>query len=253
MNRILFGLTLATTLLSLATAQDNKIVASATLRANTQIVSTQASLEPATQGNPPNVSFCPPSSCLYYAGDFDSSDSGANGLFNADFTSGSLEGQVWVGVKPDHDVTVTGATFVEIITSEMGLTNPTPFAVQVGTELGQAGKTVCNTSGHATIPFKCQQNPFGLFACPITIDHLAKSCKLKKDQVYYVNLLPISSDGYGYVANVLDKKPKNHYGWKNDLNDCYFNGASFGVDYVTCNSQGDFAELSIALTGKNTK
>ena len=55
--------------------------------------------------------------------------------------------------------------------------------------------------------------------------------------------------------NVEDKKPMNHYGWKNDLNHCFFNGTieNEDYDYVTCNSQGAFNELSIALTGKNTK
>jgi hypothetical protein len=87
----------------------------------------------------------------------------------------------------------------------------------------------------------------------ISIAQIAKPCKLKHDRLYYVNLLPTSSDGYGYVANVEDKKPLNHYGWKNDLNHCYFNSATFGDDYVTCNSQGPFNELQIAVTGKNTK
>jgi hypothetical protein len=252
MNRILFTLTLATMLASLATAQDNKTAPSVTLQANTQTISAQPASGSATLGKPPRIpSFCPPSDCLYYAGDFDSSASNANGLFNADDTGAGEEGQVWVGVKPDHDVSVTGATFVQFVSTGFGLTNPTPFVVQVGIKPGQAGQTVCNTNGTATLQIECEN--FGYSQCAITIDHLAKSCKLKKDQVYYVNMLPTSSDGYSYVVNVTDKHPKHHYGWKNDLNDCYFNGAVFGDDYVTCNSQGAFPELSIALTGKNTK
>jgi len=73
----------------------------------------------------------------------------------------------------------------------------------------------------------------------------------------YVNLLPTSANGDGYVVNVEDAKPRNHRGWKNDLNDCYFYGLNGDVYYATCNSLGigsnGFSELSIALTGKEAK
>ncbi len=181
-------------------------------------------------------------------------DSNANSLFNSNYDGGQLVGQAWVGVKPDHDVIVTGATFVEFIYL-LNPINPTPFAVQVGIKPGQAGKTICSTSGNATVTYYQYNNQFPDYA--ITVKKLAKSCKLKKGRVYYVSLLPTSNTGYGLVANVEDRKPKNHYGWRNDLNDCYWNGAAFGANYVTCNSQGfgtnGFSELSIALTGKETR
>jgi hypothetical protein len=78
---------------------------------------------------------------------------------------------------------------------------------------------------------------------------LAKSCKLKKGKVYYVNLLPVSGNGYGYLWNV-PPMPPNHEGWKNDPDDCYFNDEGEGLDYVTCDSQGTFSVLDIGLTGK---
>jgi hypothetical protein len=85
-----------------------------------------------------------------------------------------------------------------------------------------------------------------------TVRTLSKSCHLRKGNTYYVNLLPISADGNAWVVNV-PPAPQNHHGWKNDLNDCYFNGSAFGANYVTCNTQGPFSELSIALTGKKKK
>jgi hypothetical protein len=227
-----------------------------TMRDNAQIVATQTAKEPVTSKRssyePP---FCPPRTCLYYAGDFDSTTSDANGLFNADDTGAGLEGQVWVGVKPDRDVTVTGATFVELLTGGVGGTNPTPFAVQVGTKLGRAGRTICSTSGTATANVY-QGFDWGQDIA-YTIKKLSRPCRLKKGRTYYVNLLPTFEDQYGYVVNVEDAKAKNHRGWKNDLNHCFFNGAAFGDNYVTCNSQGigtnGFSELSIALTGEETK
>jgi hypothetical protein len=231
-----------------------------TMKDNAQIVATQASNEPArTKHSSYEPPFCPPRTCLYYAGDFNSTDYNANGLFNANDVErsleGSLEGQAWVGVKPDRDVTVTGATFVEFLVVAGVGTNPTPFAVQVGIRLGQAGKTICSTSGNATASI--YQESEALSTWSYTIKKLSQPCKLKKGKTYYVNLLPTFQDSYGYVANVEDAKPQNHHGWKNDLNHCFFNGAAFGADYVTCNSQGigtnGFSELSIALTGTETK
>ena len=157
-------------------------------------------------------------------------------------------------MKPDRDVTVTGATYVEFFEEgEVGV-NPTPFVVQVGTKLGQAGKTICNTSGNAT---EAVYGDSQFVMNSYTIKKLSKPCKLKEGKTYYVNLLPTFENDYGFVANVEDTRPKNHHGWKNDLNHCFFNGAAFGDNYVTCNSQGigqhGFSELEIALTGTETK
>jgi hypothetical protein len=253
MTKTLSAVVLFVMLAPCALPQD-KTPPSATMRADAQLVSVEAPTERATPRGAYRLPFWHPKNCLYYAGDFNSNDSNANGLFNSNDQEGGLDGQVWVGVKPDRDVTVTGATFVELFV-EWGVgTNPTPFAVQVGTKLGQAGKTICNTSGNATeSEYGESQFPEGTY----TIKKLAKSCKLKKGKTYYVNLLPTFEDNYGYVLNVEDAKPKNHYGWKNDLNHCFFNGAAFGSNYVTCNSQGigpnGFSEFSIALTGKETE
>jgi hypothetical protein len=255
MNKTIFALTLTAVLASSAAAQDSNVLPPVTLRENTQVVPTQADAELVVKKGTDTVPFCPPKTCLYYAGDFNFYDSNANGLYNANDVGGSLEGQAWVGVKPDQDVTVTGATFVEFLVESGVGTNPTPFAVQVGTKLGQAGKTICSTSGNATASIY-QSSDFGS-TWSYTIKKLSKPCKLRKGKTYYVNLLPTFEHSYGYVMNVEDAKPKNHRGWKNDLNHCFFNGAAFGADYVTCNSQGignqGFSELSIALTGKEAK
>jgi hypothetical protein len=201
----------------------------------------------AASTRPSYVPFCPPGSCLYYAGDYDSSNSNADSLYNANDTGDGLEAQVWVGVRPDRDVTVTGATFVEMLAGDYVATNPTPFSVQVGIKPGQVGTTVCNTSGNATFAIYGGNQPS---TYNYTIKKLAKPCKLKKGEVYYVNLLPTAADGYGFLVNAADKKPPNHYGWKNDLNDCYINGSGFGLDYAPCDTQGPFPALSIALTGR---
>jgi hypothetical protein len=255
MIKTLAALTLIVARVPSAVAQDSNVLPPATLRENAQIVPTQTTTEQVMKEVPGQVPFCPRKTCLYYAGDFDSANSDANGLYNANDVGGKLEGQAWVGVKPDRDATVTGATFVEILVATGGGLSPIPFAVQVGIKPGQAGKTICSSNGDATYTLLGFVYDLPLYS--VTVKKLSASCKLKKGRVYYVNLLPTFSNSYGYAANVEDAKPKNHRGWKNDLNDCFFNGTAFGANYVTCNSQGfgtnGFSELSIALTGMETK
>ncbi len=242
-------LALAAILGSFVTAQDKGIQPAATpeAAAPSRLSSSvgKASIDDGPTSYP---RFCLPKNCLYYAGDFDTNYSGANGIFNSNYDNGELVAQAWVGVKPDHDVTVTGATFVELVgDSGIHLVNPTSFTIQVGIKAGQAGKTVCSTSGTATA------TPYGysqVLSVAITIKKLSTPCKLKKGKLYYVNLLPTSDDTYGYLWNV-PPNPQNHYGWKSDRNHCYYNSPAFGYYYVTCDSRGEFSELSIALTGVN--
>jgi len=234
-------------LFSLAVAQDTKFMPPATANLNVlRTANTAPNVHSA--GAPP---FCKGKSCLYYAGDFDSANSAANGLFNANDSGNGLDGQTWVGVKPTKAATATGATFNEFFTSGFSGTNPAPFTTQVKIVQGTGGTVVCNTTGNATLKVYGESD-FGLVQYSFTVKKLAKSCKIQAGSkgATYVDLQPQSSNGYGYTVNVEDAKPANHHGWKNDLDDCYFNGAAFGVTYNTCSSQGTFDELSIAITGK---
>ncbi len=251
MKKMIFAAALVAALCSLVSAQDTKTLP--------PIAIGQKVIAPAIPGRPPLMApdwnmkpskyppFCPKKTCLYYAGDFDSTDSNANGLFNANDSSAGLDGQVWVGVLPTKAATITGSTFNEFFTSGYSGTNPTPFQIQTGITTGNAGKITCNTSGNATM-VTYGESDFGLVQFSYTIKKLKKSCNVKngKKGASYVNLLPTSSNGYGYL---VDTNGTGHIGWPNDPNDCYFNGAAFGVTYGSCNSQGTFELLSIALTG----
>ena len=244
MTKMVLGFALIAMLASAGAAQESAKHPPLTLGTDSRPPS--SSPNPGSRKGSSYPPFCPPKTCLYYAGDFESSYSDANGLYNADDEGNS--GQVWVGVKPDHDATVTGVTFVEALVpkGQFQGVNPTPFTVQVGIKPGQAGTTVCSAHGNATYALY-QVGDFWTYS--YTIKKLAKSCKLKQGSVYYVNLLPVSTNGYGYLWNV-PPMPGNHEGWKNDTNDCYFNFPLEGQDYVPCNSQGTFSVLDIGLTGK---
>ena len=253
MKKLILVAAFIVALLSLAVAQDTKSMPPVTA---IQVVHGGAVHSNPTTIQPPWPKFCANKrTCLYYAGDFDSTASDANGLFNSNDTGGGLEGQTWVGVKPTKAATVTGVTFNEFFVEAGVGTNPTPFQTQINITEGKAGKTVCNTGGTATEAVY-GEGDFGLTQYSYTVRKLKKACKIpkaSKNATTYVNLVPTFDNNYGYTVNVQDPKPKKHIGWKNDLNDCFFNGAAFGDTYVTCNSQGigstGFTELSIALTG----
>jgi hypothetical protein len=255
MNRLLFAFTLSVALASLAVAQDGRVPPPLTARDNPQAVSAQPDSNRIASSTSSNLPFCPPETCLYYAGDFDSANSGANGLFNGDDYGQGLEGLAWVGVKPPKAAIVTGATFNQFFTAGFVGTNPTPFQTQVGMSVNGGGTVVCSTTGNAVLK-QYGESDFGLVQYSYTVKKLKIPCKIAKPTKQYpstyVNLSPISTNGYGHVVNAVDAKPKNHRGWKNDLNDCIFQFFG-GQPFSACNDSGDFSELSIALTGKEAK
>jgi hypothetical protein len=260
MIRTLWTMVLIASLVPVAITQETRLSPPITARENPQAASTEPATEQVWTTSSKSLPFCPPKTCLYYAGDFNSADSNANGLFNANDTGDGLEGWTWIGVKPPKNVTVTGVTFNQLFIPGFSGTNPTPFQTQIGITEGSAGKLVCNTTGNATMA-AYGESDFGYVQYSYTVKQLKQACKIAKPSKRYpstyVNLLPTSNNGYGYVVNVEDAKPKNHRGWKNDLNDCYNYCLACSGYYVTCNSQGigtnGFSELSIALTGKETK
>ncbi len=230
MKKIFFALALVALLMNLSAAQDS-------------------SIPPKTR-----LPFCPPKTCLYYSGDFDANNPTANALVNV---NNSLFGvaEVWMAVKPTRDVTVTGVTFNEALSSIEGAVNPTPFQINTGISFGNGGQKFCTSKG--TVTAKPYGETFsGLIQYSFTIKRLKPSCKLKKGTTYFLNLLPTySSDSVGYLLDVEDKRAPNHRGWPNVWDDSYFWGLSGDINYFpTWGSSGVCAGVgcdlfSVALTG----
>jgi len=248
MKQMIFLAALVAALFSLASAQNTKALPPVALNPTAIAIPAHPLVAPDSMKPGKYPPFCPKKDCLYYAGDFGSSDSDANGLFNADDTGAGEEGQVWVGVLPTKAASITGSTFNEFLSSGYSGTNPTPFYAATGLSTGNAGKVICNTSGNATITVY-GEGDFGFTQYSYTIKKLKKACKVqpeKKKAATYINLLPTSADGYGYLVNT---DGQDHVGWPEDPNACFFNGSIFGDDYVACSTQGGFTLMSIALTG----
>ena len=240
-------------LVSFTIAQDNRLPPPASLRGTQFDIGPRANL-PARAAKS-DLPFCPPKTCLYYAGDFDSNSPAANGLWNIDDMDFNAE--TWVGVRPAQSVLLTGVTFNQFLNNSQVGVNPTPFFVSAGVSSGNGGHLVCRTSGNATLTIYGQSD-FGFTQYSYTIKKLSKACQLRKNKIYFVNLWPIYNDGttIGYVVDMEDSPPPNHRGWKNVLDNSFFWSSYFGVNYQStwgnsgaCNGVGCDA-FSIALTGR---
>lgn len=254
MKKTLFTLAITIMLCLFAWAQDSAVLRVLTARER-PVVSGELNTERVMAMVSGQLPFCPPKRCLYYAGDFDSNNSNANGLYNANDTGESVIGETWVGVKPPRAVVVTGATFNELLTAGFTGTNPTPFQTQIDIVQGFGGKLVCNTTGNAVM-VEYGEDDFGLAEYSYTIKKLKRDCKVQAGSqgATYINLLPTSTTGDGYVVDVEDAKPANHRGWKNDIDDSYFYAPELVYYEPTWGSSGVCGlgcdEFSVALTGK---
>jgi hypothetical protein len=254
MNKTLLAIALIAMLGLFAAAQDGRVLPPVHLGNQPHVVNSQHSVKGQI-----SLFFCPPKTCLYYAGD-PATGSDENGLF--DYSNpgiGISDAEVWVGVKPTENAIVKGASGNMLTTNSSVGINPTPFEVQIGIKPGQGGKVVCNTSGNATEQ-AYGSNTFGLDSENYYIKQVSKPCHFKAKTIYYVWISPQYNDGstVGYLADV-GKPAKNHKGWPNIWGDSYFNSSSFGVTYEnTSGSNGACGGIgcdlfSISLTGTEKK
>jgi len=254
---MIFVVALVAALVSLAAAQDSRVPSPGSI-----VYANRGSAE-YNHGyvHPAAVPFCPKATCLYYAGDFDSTNSLADGLLNVVNPGIGIDSpgaQVFQGVKPSANATITGSGLEWLSTNINVGTNPTPFTIHTGMKTGSAGKVVCNTSGTA-VAAAYGENDFGFTSGYYSVKKLKKSCKVSKGKTYYVNLTPSYDDTstFGYESDVEDAKPTNHKGWKNLKDNAFFNYAAGSVSYegtqAYCQSVGapGCDLFAVALTGTN--
>jgi hypothetical protein len=195
--------------------------------------------------------YCKP--CLFYAGDFDSSNTGANGLW--DGNSAGIQGDVWVPFSVKKAAHATGL-FINILTSGTGaINNPTPYAIYKGITTGNAGtKVVAGTATATTAP--TGRTGFSLVEYTVQITKIKKTA-VKAKTVYFMNIEPQDSTGQlWYESDVEDVPPPNHVGAKDHNDDSFFNSSFFGFTYApTWGSTGVCAGtgcdmFSVGVTGK---
>jgi hypothetical protein len=206
---------------------------------------------------PAGVPFCKGTACLYYSGDFDSTNSAENG--SCAINNGTDDCSLFEAVKPTKAATITGGTVTILLegTNAVG-TNPTPFTVYTGVASGKSGKAVCKSKGTAAVAVYGEPG-FGLTQYSYSIKKLTKSCALKAKTKYWVVLQPTysSSSDWGFVPDVQDAKPTNHKGWPNvkDADFITYPALGFSTPTPVYGSSGTCGGigcdvLTLALTGK---
>jgi hypothetical protein len=261
MNKLVFAAVLAPLLTTVTVAQDQKPLPPKTIRevivlSGRETTGAVTAPDWDSKSPPADLFFCPPKTCLYYSGDFDTNNSNNNALFDINNPGINADGGVWVGVKPTKDAIVTGTSGnFATDTTRFGI-NPTPFAIRTRITPGQGGKLVCRTAGNAILE-AYEGCDIGVNCFNYYIRKLKRSCTLAKGKVYFVFMQLQYDDGstVGYLWDD-DGTRMNRQGWPEIIDDSYFSSSSFHVNYEpTWGSNGGCGGIgcdgfSISLTGR---
>ena len=232
MKNMLFAAALIAALIPMASAQDSKSQP-ASLGEKIQVRGTSPVMSHDWQPvqAPKAPSYCKP--CYFYAGDFDSTNSNANGLANENdqlVADSHIYSPFKVSTK---GVSVTGLFVNSLDTA--GVIDPTaPWSISKGVKLGVAGKVVAHGTAKST-DVATGRSGFGL----TEYTHLVKfKAHVLKAGTYWENVTPqcikgsCSSSRYFESDEEDDPKPLNHVGAKNILDNSFWNSITFGTNYV---------------------
>ena len=260
MKKTLFVAVLIATFVGAAFAADHKPVAigpyiSVPAQPGTQAVMTKDWHPNSAPAAPP---FCKGTSCLYYSGDFDPSNSAENGSCAINNTGLGDDCSLFEAVKSPKAAKVTGGTVTILLENTVVGTNPTPFTVYTGVASGVSGHVYCTSGGTAVVAVYGQPG-FGITQYSYSIKKLTKACSFKAGKKYHVVLQPTYNDSstWGFVPDVQDKPATNHHGWKNISDDDFITYPQLGYNTPTpvygssgtCGGIGCDV-LTLALTGK---
>jgi len=254
MKKMLFAAALVAALIPFAAAQEHHLPQASLDRE----VDVQVPAVPAVLGNPHHSavdaaapSYCKP--CLFYAGDFDSNASDANGLANELDVLISSGAQVWVPFKPTAAWKVT-SIFSDNFASVSTLDPKTsPYGIRSGVKSGSGGKVVCSGKAKATNT-DTHLSDFGyeVYATKVAV----KKCSLKAKTTYWENVYPEctssgSCDGGDYRAfNANDDGAQAHkFGPKEPANLSFFNSVYFGSTWEPSSDQQASIYFSAGIAG----
>ncbi len=197
--------------------------------------------------------------CIWYSGDFDSSNVNANGLYNG-YTpnNGNISAETWVPFLPVSSasafnaVEITSVTFNELVYGTPSLTSMT-YGISSNVSNGNAGNSIASGTCASTSVTATGRSGFGLTEFAFTCT-LPTPVTLSTNYLYWVNLLPdIANESSIYLSNAIDSPELHHIGWGNVYNNSYFNSSYFEVNYMPATDQAYGMEaFSVAMTGKYT-
>jgi len=258
MKKMLFAAALVAALIPFAAAQDSHRLPQASLDREVDV---QVPARAAVLGNPrpaqalATPAYCKP--CLFYAGDFDSNASDANGLANEFDLIVSSGAAVYAPFKVPKGKTwtVTGL-FTDNFESSATLDPATsPYEVRKGIPAagGSGGKLVCHGMAKSTnTDTKLNDFGFEVYATKVKV----KKCSLKGGVKYWESVIPYCTnpnDGActnnyrGFEAND-DGAMANHKGVE-PANDSFFNSAFFGAVWAPSSSFQSSSRFSDGVIG----
>jgi hypothetical protein len=233
---VFFAAVLVAALIPMAAAQDSKSQP-ASLAEKVQVQGTAPVMSRDWQPVhvPKAPAYCKP--CYFYSGDFNSSNSKANGLANEDDQL-VADSHLYSPFKVSSKGATVSGLFVNSLDGVGAIDNPTPWAINKGVKVGSGGRVVAHGTSKST-DAPTGRSGFGL----TEYTHLVKfKARALKAGTYWENVTPQCLTGsscgsarYFESDEQDDPKPINHVGAKNILDDSFWNSTSFGQNWTQVN------------------
>jgi len=257
MKKMIFAAALMAALIPLAVAQDNRFPQASLNREFDPQGSDRTAACNLPHRTPTPPSYCKP--CLFYAGDFDSNASDANGLPNEVDILISTGAAVYTPfiVPKGKTWTITGLFTNNFLFSEVTVDPKIiPYEIRKGIPKagGNGGKLVCHGTRAATLV-----NAGTCFPTYATIVKNIKGCRLPAGK-YWMSVIPYCTNPHdntcensyrAFLAN--DDGAMNHrFGPLEPANNSFFNSKYFGANWDPSSKWQTSSRFSVGVEGTST-
>jgi len=257
-KKMLFAAALIAALITLAAAQDSRVPqASLDREVDVRVPARAAVLgNPHRPEAPKAPAYCKP--CLFYAGDFDSNASDANGLaneFDVTISSGAAVYAPFVATK-GKTWTVTGLFTNNFLSA--GVLDPatSPYEIRKGIPKagGTGGKLVCHGKKKSTAT-ATGRSDFGFNEYTVAVKGITK-CTLTGGTKYWESVIPFCTasgdsnctNGYRGFETNDDGAQANHVGVE-PANNSFFNSVFFGATWSPSSNFQSSSRFSDGVVG----
>jgi hypothetical protein len=206
---------------------------------------------------PAPPTYCKP--CLFYAGDFDSNASDANGLPNEKDIIVSTGAAVYTPfiVSKGKTWTVTGLITIQVMSTTD--VDPKTMHYEVRKDIprsgGNGGHLVCHGRQPGTINYTSICQGFGAECYAIKINNI-KACRLSSGK-YWMSVVPyctnLSVCGGDWRAFLLndDGAMAHRYGPLEPADNSFFNSKYFGANWDPSSKWQSSSRFSVGVEGKS--
>jgi len=256
-KKMIYVAALVAALIPFAVAQDNSRIPQASLDREVDVRVPAIPGSPAVLGNPRHVTPAPPTyckPCLFYAGDFDSNASDANGLANevdVIISSGAAVYAPFI-INENKPWTVTGLftdNFASLSTLDPA-TSPYEIRHYIPAGGGSGGKLVCHGVSASTNT-DTGLNDFGyeVYATKVKVTN----CTLPGSHKYWESVIPYCtgsecSNYRAFEAND-DGAMAHRVGALEPANQSFFNSVFFGATWQPSSQQQSSSRFSDGVIG----